>query len=175
MDLTFKEIVDKLQSHEKDFEIGRDASLINENGELLFLYEYDEIRIKYPILEITELFEGSRSFNYQDDRWNGPCFPLFVAIESTILKKFRKNPKLKDKNVISILDALVRKPDIKSHNEFLCQLQNELRVNLSMNAFSKPEVIGSLKTVLKSVKNHHITGGIRGYLQFLEEFYSREM
>ena len=145
------------------------------SGELIFFYEAGETRIKYAIGALNNLYEGTEVFDYQDDSWDGKCMPLLVLIESTILRAYRKNPKLKDKTVISILEMLAGKPDTKIPNRLLNTLQNKLRLNLSINAFSKAELVGSLKRVLKSVKNHHSTGGTRGYLHFIEENFSGVM
>jgi len=172
MDSTLQRIIDELKRVDKNFVEVMGSVLKTENGVLIFSYESGEKRIKYPLLELTNLYEGTKTFDFQDDSWDGEYMPLLALIESTIFRAYKNKPKLKDKSLISILEALVKKPDTKIPNELLNSIQNKIRLNLSINAYSKAEVVGSLRRVLKSVKTHHSTGGSRGYLEFLEDYYS---
>ena len=99
--------------------------------------------------------------------------PLLLYIETAILDYYRKHPGIKDRTVIPILESLSKNPEMKSQHELLKNIQNDLRLNLSVYTYSKAEVKGSLKRVLKSVKSHRRTGGAQGYLQFIDEFFSR--
>ena len=82
-------------------------------------------------------------------------------------------PGLKIEWLSPYLNHCLKNPEMKSQHELLKNIQNDLRLNLSVYTYSKAEVKGSLKRVLKSVKSHRRTWGAQGYLQFIDEFFSR--
>ena len=164
------EMIENVGIEEKQFNIGKDTFYREEDGSLILIYHHENGNFEYRIKEIDELYEGDRDFDYQDDSWHDQYLPLLLAIETTILDYYGKNPAIKDKTIITILDKLARNPGITFPNQLLENIQRDLRLSLSINSYSKSEVVGSFKRVLKSAKNHHRTDGPRGYLEFIHEF-----
>jgi len=76
---------------------------------------------------------------------------------------------LKDKILITILKRLIMKPDINLNHPAAIAIQDNLKLTLATNAYSKKEVIGSLKKVLRSVTRHHSVNGPKGYLNFIKD------
>lgn len=94
--------------------------------------------------------------------------PLLMAIESGINRAHTTDPGLKDKIVITILKRLIMRPDINLNHPVSIAVQDNLKLTLPTNAFSKKEVIGSLKKVLRSVTRRHAVDGPKGYLDFIK-------
>ncbi|MFW6173399.1 MAG: hypothetical protein ACOC5T_06610 [Elusimicrobiota bacterium] len=104
---------------------------------------------------------------------------LLSAIESAISRYYRNNPDTKDRDVINALKNLKAnlfqnyKP---TKHPIERQIQEHLRLVLSTkNGFGgkkrmKIEVLMCIKYVLASVKRHHKTGGVRGYLDFIVNY-----
>jgi hypothetical protein len=118
---------------------------------------------------IEELCEGSAPFESTDDDWTDMYLPLVMAVESGISRAHSSDPDLKDKLVITILKRLILKPDINLNHPVAIAIQDNLKLTLATNAFSKKEVIGSLKKVLRSVTRHHSVDGPKGYLNFIKD------
>ncbi len=95
--------------------------------------------------------------------------PLVYAIESTILHYYDEHPELNDTLVAVTLDRLAINPACNPAGDMLCHhLQTGLRVELSVHNYSKQEVKQALRVVLKSVNRHTRSGGITGYLEFMD-------
>jgi hypothetical protein len=46
---------------------------------------------------------------------------------------------------------------------------DHLKITLATNSYSKKEVIGALRKMLRSVKRHHAVDGAKGYLKFIKD------
>jgi hypothetical protein len=123
--------------------------------------------LEYKLKELPELYTGDALFNAENDETLDQYLPLLQSIELAIKTYYKDHPDLKDKNVIAILERLIQKPEIKPYTELMALIQNNLRLCLSCNAYSKKETIGGLKRILKSVKLHHQLDGSQGYLDFI--------
>jgi len=71
--------------------------------------------------------------------------------------------------VIAVLERLVTKPDMPLGQPLATAIQDRVRLILSVNRYSKREVIGCLRKVLKSARLHHADAGARGYLDFIRD------
>lgn len=118
---------------------------------------------------IEELCEGSAPFESTDEEWTDMYLPLLMAVESGINRAHASDPDLKDKIIITILKRLIMKPDINLNHPVTIAIQDNLKLTLATNTYSKKEVIGSLKKVLRSVTRHHSVNGSKGYLNFIKD------
>ncbi len=96
-------------------------------------------------------------------------FHLVSAIESAIARVYKRNPGLKDKTVITVLERLIGKPAVHLGDELSTTIQTNMRLILSAEPYSRKEVIGCLKKVQRSVKLHHSVDGPTGYLDFIKD------
>jgi Mg2+ and Co2+ transporter CorA len=126
-------------------------------------------KIEHQLGTIDELCEGDALFQSSDDDWTDKYLPLLMAIESAINRIQRTRSDMTDKNVIAVLERLLLKPDMKLHGYLSVAIQDHIKLTLATNSYSKKEVVGCLKKVLHSVKNHHRIGGSKGYLNFIKD------
>lgn len=151
------------------FSVGRNTFFTHEGNTTLVRYVKDKGTAEYALGSIEELCEGSASFEATDDDWMDRYLPLLMAIESGINRAQKDNPELRDKDLIKILERLIMKPDINLNHQVAVAIQDHIKLTLAIETYSKKEVIGSLKKVLRSVKNHHAIDGPRGYLNFIKD------
>jgi hypothetical protein len=127
---------------------------------------------EYRLKPMSELFEGDRPFDASNgDDWSDVYLSLLVAIETAIMKTYGRRPEMKDKQVINVMTRLVAKPEMHLGSELALAIQDHLLVCLSGSVFSRKEVIGALRKVLKSAKRHHSIDGTRGYLEFIKDAF----
>ena len=143
MDSHLIKLLDEQGIEGKYFEIGKDTFYREEDGKLLLVYRSENKKLEYRLKDIAELYDGDREFDYQDDSWHDRYLPILLSIETKILGFYKEHPDLKDRMVITILEALVKNPESKFPHKLLNNIQNDLRLNLSVNTYSKAEVIGS--------------------------------
>lgn len=74
---------------------------------------------------------------------------------------------LRDKQVIAVLERLTPKPEMRLLNPLAVSIQDNLKLTLRLYNFSRREVIGAQRRVLKSAKRHYKLDGSRGYLDFV--------
>jgi len=102
--------------------------------------------------------------------WDDPRYlSLLHAIEGAIKRTYMVNPELTDSDVMIALDQISMKPEITLNNKVIKQINQELRVALSMDDYSRDEVRKAMRKILSSVKRHKAAAGIRGYLEFISE------
>lgn len=182
MDKIFIELIKKKSSMNKEFifHSGTDTSFAEKDDGLYLRYITPKKKEvwEYKLKELSELYEGDGVFSFESDEETEHYIPLMEAIESAIDLYYIGHPDLKDKNVISTLEQLILKTDVKPYSELLKAIQNNLRLCLSTNIYSKQEVKGGLKRILKSVKFHHQMDGAQGYVNFVgyrleQEYFPR--
>lgn len=162
-------------------QIAGDAEVVFNVGHNTFFVHQDEVtRVRYfhsesavvgwELKPLASLYEGNRPFLDSDwDDLDDEYLPILIAIESGILREYREHPELKDKQVINVLTRLVSNPEMRLASKLARSIQDHLSLCLSTNDYSKKQVIGSLRKVLKSVKRHHSVDGAKGYLNFIQE------
>jgi hypothetical protein len=97
--------------------------------------------------------------------------PLLMCIEEAIVCHDREVPDLTDGQVALALSRLLTKLDgDPGDNRLTRRIQADLRVQLSLNDYSRQEVIWALRRVARSVDRHRRAAGVRGYLDFMREF-----
>jgi Mg2+ and Co2+ transporter CorA len=126
-------------------------------------------KIELQLGTIDELYEGDASFQSSDDDWTDKYLPLLMAIESAINRIQRTRSDMKDKNVMAVLERLLLNPNMKLHGDLSVAIQNHIKLTLATISYSRKEVVGCLKKVLQSVKNHHRIRGPKGYLNFIKD------
>jgi hypothetical protein len=169
MDEAFQKLVGK---QDTVFRLGTDTFFRHEGTQTIFEYIREENqRIEYTFKGLEQLYSGDQEFDYQSTDWNDDRYlPLLMNIESAITAVYRTDPALKDKQVIAVLECLATKPEMSLANPLAVSIQDNLKLTLSLYNFSRREVLGTLKRVLKSVKRHHKLDGSRGYLDFVKDY-----
>ena len=150
------------------FTIGRDTELIHRDGNTTVRYVTTSGEtIEHVLRSIEELVEGDAPFDSSGRNWKDAYVPLLTTIELAIQIVRRDDPDLKDKTVIAVLERLIARPDMPLGSELSTAIQDRVRLILSGDRYSRRQVVGCLRKVLKSVKMHHSVGGPRGYLDFV--------
>jgi hypothetical protein len=127
--------------------------------------------MEYTFKDWEQLYSGNQEFDYQSTDWNDDRYlPLLMKIEPAITAVYRTNPAVKDKQVIAVLERLATKPEMSLANPLAVSIQDNLKLTLSLYNFSRREVLGTLKRVLKSAKRHHKLDGSRGCLDFVKDY-----
>jgi hypothetical protein len=150
------------------FAIGHNTFFTYEGGKTVVQYCTDRGTAELQLGTIEEMCEGNSPFRSTDDNGMDVYLPLLMAIESAINRCQSDNPDLRDKDLLPILERLIMKPDINLNYAVPIAIQNNIKLTLSTNAYSKKEVIGALKKVFRSVRAHHSVDGPRGYLNFIK-------
>jgi hypothetical protein len=167
-----KEFVSKIEeisdSDEVVFSVGHNTFFTHEDDRTVVRYRTDGGTVETQLGAIEEMCEGNRPFQSTDAEWIDVYLPLLMAIESAINRCHREDPDLKDKDLVPILKRLIVKPDINLEHAVAVAIQDHIKLTLCTNTYSKKEVIGGLKKVLRSVRNHHAVDGPKGYLNFIE-------
>jgi len=153
------------------FSIGHNTFFTHQGEATRVRYCHSELAVVgWELKSLASLHEGTRPFLDSDwDDLNDEYLPVLIAIESGILREYQQHPELKDKQVANVLTRLVSKPEIPLASNLARSIKDNLRLCLSTNDYSRKQVIGALRKVLKSVKRHHCAGGPRGYLNFIKE------
>ena len=169
MNKKFVSKIDKISDSEKIvFSVGHNTFFTHDDDRTVVRYCTDKGTAESQLGTIEEMCEGNRPFPSNDAEWIDAYLPLLMAIETAINRCHRDGPDLKDKDLVAILKRLIIKPDINLEHAVSIAIQDHIKLTLCTNTYSKKEVIGALKKVLRSVKNHHATGGPKGYLNFIE-------
>jgi hypothetical protein len=171
MDRDFVAKLERVVGKQKTvFSIGNNTFFRQEGDRLLITYTTDSGEtIEHTLSQIEQLLEGNAIFISSDDDWQDRYLPLLMAIETAIDSIYQRNPSLKDKVVITSLDRLIMKPSINIEDELIRAVQNNLRLALSTEVYSKGELLGCLRKVQRSAKRHHSVDGPTGYLDFIKD------
>jgi hypothetical protein len=168
-----REFVSKLEkicdSGKTVFSIGHNTFFTHDGDTTVVRHVTDKGTAELALGTIEELCEGSAPFESTDEDWIDMYLPLLMAIESGINRAHETHPDLRDKNLVTILERLIMKPDINLNNQVAAAIQDHIKLTLATNTYSKKEVIGALKKVLRSVRNHHAVDGPKGYLDFIKD------
>ena len=129
--------------------------------------------VRYTLKPLSELWgkdRGVTSINPADDRY----MPLLLCIETEIMNHDDAAEDLTDGPVGLALDRMSLNPACDPGNDALCRrIQLGLRLNLSLNDYSKQEVKLAIRKIAKSVERHTTVAGIRGYLDFIRHQFRR--
>jgi hypothetical protein len=173
MDKELKEKLDKIKKLKrigkgtKGFQYSIESS---ENKDGLIKVIADKGEFTYQLKELPDLYAPERSFS-PDICWDDDYYiSLLNTIEVSIRHIDDSNTGLTDTKVIYSLEELVFKPELKSNDIMVKEINGRLRFQLSISDYTRREVRGALRKVLKSAKRHNRIGGIRGYLDFIKQF-----
>jgi hypothetical protein len=122
---------------------------------------------------LPELYGKGTGFPSVDE-FNPVFQPLLEGIEIAIVEYNEEHESdLMDADVDLALDRLTLNPEANVSD---CQLalfvQNELRLILSENDYSRDEVKQALRKVLRSVQRHTKIAGVNGYLKFIRQQFA---
>jgi hypothetical protein len=166
-----KEFVSKIESiSDSDktvFSVGHNTFFTYDDNKTVIRYVTDKGVAELSLGTIEELCEGNAPFESTDEDWMDIYLPLLMAIESAINRSHKDDPNLRDKDLFPVLERLIMKPDINLNSKVVIAIQENIKLILATNMYSLKEVKGSLKKVLRSVRNHHAVDGPKGYLDFI--------
>ena len=167
-----REFISKIEKFSKSeeivFSVGHNTFFTHDKEQTFVRYCTDDGTAETRLGTIEETCEGNRPFQSTDAEWIDVYLPLLMAIESAINRCHRDDPDLRDKDLVPILKRLILKPDINLGHVVAIATQDHIKLTLCTNTYSKNEVIGALKKVFRSVRNHHAANGPKGYLNSIE-------
>ena len=100
--------------------------------------------------------------------------PLLMEIERSITEFDRRRSRLTDAIVASALNRMGINPEMDpGKDELVRSLQMDLRVLLSLNDYSRQDLIQAIRKINKSVARHTRADGPRGYLDFISKYVAR--
>ena len=100
--------------------------------------------------------------------------PLLLAIEEEVVRYYEEvDPGLTDGPVLLAYRSLGMNPETEPPDRLGRRLSLAVRLNLSVNNYSRQDVRGALRTLAKSVERHTRAEGRRGYLEFVRGFLGR--
>lgn len=173
MDKELKEKFDtiqKLEHIDKEIKGFQYSVEFSENKDGLIKVIADKGEFIYQLKQLRELYAPEPSFGV-DIHWDDDYYiSLLNTIEVTIRHIDDSSTGLTDAKVILSLEELVSKPELKSNDRIVKEINERLRFQLSMSDYTRSEVRGALRKVLRSAKRHNRAGGIRGYLNFIKQF-----
>lgn len=171
-----KELKEKLYKIKKLKSIGKGTKSFqysiefSEDKDGLIKVIADRGEFTYQLKELPELYAPEQSFSL-DMHWDDDYYiSLLNTIEGTVRYMDDSSMGLTDAKVIYSLEELVSKPELKSNDIMIKEINGRLRFQLSISDYTRSEVRGALRKVLRSVKRHNRTGGTRGYLDFIRQF-----
>ncbi len=124
----------------------------------------------YKLKPLHELFSQKSSTVAQIDWEDQHFLSLLYTIERAIKKFYKDHYTLTDSDVIPALETLAMKPEAVSKNSIVRAINQELRLHLSMNSYSRHEVKMAVRKVLSSAKGHNKQGGLTGYLDIIMQY-----
>lgn len=96
---------------------------------------------------------------------------MFASIEEEIAHHDRRVRNLTDSHVLLTLERMSMDPAAEPGQDDLClHLQFRLRSVLSGLNYSRQEIKTAIRTIARSVQRHKDIDGVRGYLDFIDEF-----
>jgi hypothetical protein len=170
MDSEFVDAIKQIAGDESIvFNIGVNTEFIHQDDVTRIRYRHsDSAVVGWELKPLESLYEGDYPFSASgSNKWDDEYMPLLHAIESAIRGEYLERSDPKDKQVIAVLSRLVSKPEMRLAGSLVRSIQDQLRLCLSANRYSRKEAIGALRKVLKSVKRHHQVDGPLGYLEFI--------
>ena len=138
-------------------------------GEIALVFGDQEER--YALKPLNELYGGGNSGTV--DPQNETYMPLFLCIEEEIARFDAMDGRLNDGTVTLALNRLSMSPDEPTEDPLIRRIQFGLRMNLSLNNYSRQEVRQAIRKIGKSAERHSEGGRGRGYLNFIEEFFGK--
>ena len=124
----------------------------------------------YTLKPLAELY-GPGSGKTVDAQ-NDIFMSLFLSIEEEIVRFDSNEELLSDGRVALVLNGLSLNPEAPATDALAQQIQAALRLNLSINDYSRQEVRQALRKIEKSVARHAGAHG-RGYIDFIHKFFGR--
>lgn len=172
MDKEFVEKLDAIRegSKEDDTHEQSDFSLsYSDKEDGLVLVETSQGSFEHRVKPLQELYAPGHTRNAGINTDDPRDLQLLFTIEGAIKREYEKDHSLVDSSVMLALDKMAVKPESLSNDAIIKAIQNNLRLLLSTHDYSRDEVKQAVRKILRSVKRHKDSGGIRGYLDFILE------
>lgn len=147
-----------------------EVSLLVDPGEGSVSLDTPDGRRRHLLKPLSALY-GKGHYTSPPDPEDEGFLPLLMCIEDIIARRDREVSNLTDGQVALALSRLLTKLDgDPGDNVLTLYIQTNLRLQLSMNDYSRQEVIWALRRVARSVDRHRRAAGVRGYLDFIQKF-----
>jgi hypothetical protein len=108
------------------FSVGHNTFFTHDGGTTVVRYLTDRGTAELALGTNEQLCEGNAPFESADDQWVDTYLPLLMAIESGINRAHEDDPKLKDKDLVTILERLAMKADIHLESRVAVAIQENL-------------------------------------------------
>lgn len=128
----------------------------------------------YTLKPLRELYGSGTGLSSVDPR-DETFQPLLMAIEEAIVRYTEDTePSLTDGAALLALKPLGLDPDSEPSDPLARRISLALRLNLSVNNYSRQDVKGCIRQVAKSVERHTRVEGPRGYVTFIRGILGRK-
>lgn len=138
-------------------------------GEILLIR--GEEKEVYTLKPLNDLYGLDNSGSV--DPKNETFMPLFLCIEESIARFDAKHRRLNNTDVALALRHLSINPEELGTDALIQGIQGDLRLNLSLNNYSRQELRQVIRKIGKSVDRHTDGGRGRGYLNYIHEFFGK--
>jgi hypothetical protein len=147
-----------------------EAKIEHLDGEGTIEVENDSGVHRYALKPLKELYGPGVNAATVDPE-SEEYMPLFLSTEEEVVDFSAKEPSLTGGLVQSAYDRLAIDPEAAAQGDRLVEwLQLNLRVQLSLNDYSRRDVQRVFRRLSKSVALHTREGGRHGYITFLRQF-----
>jgi hypothetical protein len=150
--------------------LGVEIDFIDETTGQIELVHPDR-REPYTLKPLGELYGPGNSGTV--DPQSHTFMPLFLCIEEEIAKFDANEKRLDDAEVSLALNSMGMSPEAPSADPLIQHVQCALRMNLSLNNYSRQELRQALRKIGRSVDRHMEGGRGRGYLNFIQQFVGK--
>jgi hypothetical protein len=129
--------------------------------------------LRYVLAPLHELY-GRGSGQRSPDPTSEALAPLLLVIQQAIVEAFEDDPRLHDARVARALARLQRSPE-ENFAVFglTAAIQAALRLTLSLNDYSREDVLAALDEIAQNVAVQSNLAGPQGYLQYLQQYLVR--
>jgi hypothetical protein len=129
--------------------------------------------LRYVLAPLEELY-GQGSGQQNPDPDSEALAPLLLVIQQTIVEGFEDDPRLHDARVGRALARLIRCPEGNfAVFGLTAAIQAALRLTLSLNDYSRNDVLAALNAISEKVTVQSNLAGPQGYLQYLQQYLVR--
>jgi hypothetical protein len=125
--------------------------------------------IDRPLKPLADLYaekEGTPAREIDPEEY----LTLLRCIEGAISAFYDEHPDTTDARAIRVLEGLIDRLEPEEPGPMRLSIQDHLRLELSLNDWSRFEVLACLRKIRKSVKLHRAGEASQVYLEFISRF-----
>jgi hypothetical protein len=129
--------------------------------------------LRYVLAPLHELY-GRGTGQRSPDPTSEALAPLLLVIQQAIVEAFEDDRRLQDARVARALARLQRSPEGNfAVFGLTAAIQAALRLTLSLNDYSREDVLAALDEIAQNVAVQSNLAGPQGYLQYLQQYLVR--